>query len=89
MCTSYVSSLVQYSNAKVLSYKQKCKHTNSIGSHSKLVCQSWFTQNEEIEKHKQHNHGIHNAGNREQWPNRFRLKTTKERLRKRCEIPTI
>ena len=45
MCTSYVSSLVQDSNAKVLSCVQKFKHTNSIGSHSKHVRQSWFKQN--------------------------------------------
>ncbi len=47
MCTNYVSSPVQDSNGKVLSYKQKCKHANSIGTHLELVCQSRFTQHEE------------------------------------------
>ena len=32
MCTNYVSSLVQDSNAKVLSHEQKFKHAN-IGTH--------------------------------------------------------
>jgi hypothetical protein len=44
MCTNYVSSLVQDSNAKVLSHEQKFKHAN-IGTHLELVRQSWFTQN--------------------------------------------
>ena len=47
MCTTFVRSLVQNSNAKILSYKQKLKHSNSIGTHLELACQSWFTQKEE------------------------------------------
>ena len=44
MCTNYVNSLVQDSNAKALSQEPKFKHAN-IGTRSELVCQScWFTQ---------------------------------------------
>ena len=43
MCTKYVSSLIQDSNAKVLSHEQKFIYAN-IGTHLELVCQSWFTQ---------------------------------------------